>query len=29
MNGWDEKALARIVARCTAPGAKAGCADGA
>ena len=29
MNGWDEKALARFVARCTAPGAKAGCADGA
>jgi hypothetical protein len=25
MNGWNEKALARIVARCTAPGAKAGC----
>jgi hypothetical protein len=27
MNGWDQNVLARIVANCTAPGAKAGCAN--
>jgi hypothetical protein len=29
MNGWNQSVLARIIARCTAPGAKAGCDGGA
>jgi Domain of unknown function (DUF1996) len=29
MNGWNQTVLARIVARCTSPGAKAGCDGGA